>query len=96
MTPIQTEALEEMKIDFNINDYVLVKLTEEGKRLLLEDHYSFWKSVGRNPPYPYREPNEDSYGYSKWQLWDLMKKLGCYCGLGRKVPFDTNIIFIKK
>lgn len=96
MQLIQTEAFKDMKIDFNINNYVLVKLTEEGKRLLVEDHYKFWESAGRTPPYPYEEPKEDYFGYSKWQLWSLMNKLGCYCGLGCEVPFDTNIIFIKQ
>lgn len=93
--PKQSVIFKNMKIDFNINEYVLVKLTEEGKRLLREDHYKFWESVGRKD-YPYIEPKEDYYGYSKWQLWNLMEKLGRYCSLGCEVPFDTNIIFIKK
>lgn len=83
-----------MKIKFNINQYVLVKLTEDGKKILREDHYEFWRKVGRQPPYQYSEPKEDSEGYSKFQLWDLMSKLGPYCTLGFKLPFDTEIIFI--
>lgn len=94
MKPIQTEPLNEMKIDFNINEYVLVKLTEEGKRLLERDHHDFWKNVGKEQPY--LEPKEDSHGYSKWQLWDLMQRLGKYCQLCSNHPFETDIIFIKK
>ncbi len=31
-------------------------------------------------------------GYVRFQLWDLMYKLGKYCGLGADPPFDTVIL----
>lgn len=84
------------KFNFNVNEEVLVKLTEFGKIQLCKDHYEFWVQSGvKNIP-EFHLPKEDSFGYSKWQLWDLMQRLGKYCGLGNKLPFDTDVIFIKE
>ena len=74
---------------FNINNYVRVKLTEKGKQKLKKDYESFRKVN----PYlrEYAPPVEDAEGYSKWQLWCLMEKLGKHISLGGVVPFDTEI-----
>lgn len=86
----------QQKIDFNVNEYVLVKLTEFGKAQLCKDHYKFWIALGvKNIP-EFKLPKEDSYGYSKWQMWMLMELLGKYCGLGCNLPFETNIILVKE
>lgn len=62
---------------FNINDYVKVKLTEHGKKILKEKDIN--NSVDEN-------------GYTKFQLWDIMNIFGEYCILGCDVPFETEII----
>lgn len=85
----------QQKINFNVNEYILVKLAEFGKIQLCKDHYEFWISTGMNNIPKFNLPKEDSFGYSKWQLWDLMERLGKYCGLAREIPFETEIIFIK-
>lgn len=86
----------QQKIDFNVNSHVLVKLTESGKVQLCKDHYEFWISTGTKNVPEFNLPKEDSYGYSKWQLWNLMQLLGKYCGLGSQIPFETDIIIIKE
>ena len=83
------------KINININDTVLVKLTEYGKTKLFEEHYRFWTNTGADMIPRFVLPKEDSYGYSEWQLWVLMQRLGSYCDLGNEPLFDTDIIIVK-
>ena len=78
---------------FNINCNVRVKLTEHGKQMLERDHNEFWGSRGMLDKFPYQPYQEDENGYVKFQLWNLMDKLGKYCGIGCAMPFDT-VIFI--
>jgi hypothetical protein len=66
-------------IDFNVNDAVLVKLTELGLEEL--------KKQNIDPP----ETDED--GYSRWQLWVLMGCFGHRMMNGSKLMFETNIKF---
>lgn len=58
-------------IEFNMNNYIHVKLTDTGRNELKRQHIEF---LGNN--WPYIPPEEDSEGYSKWQMWDIMNKLG--------------------
>jgi hypothetical protein len=81
-----------MTKSFNINYNVRVKLTEHGKQMLEQDHNEFFRSIGRLEKFPYKPRQEDENGYVKFQLWELMKHLGMYCGLGREMPFDTVIL----
>jgi hypothetical protein len=79
------------RIDFNINNYVLVKLTNTGKNILKTEHDKMaadYPMLGE-----YKPPFEDHDGYSRWQMWDIMGKLGSHCGHGFSLPFDTNILF---
>lgn len=77
---------------FNLNDIVRVKLTDHGRRALEQDHYRFWSSIKRNPP-KYNPPVEDADGWSRWQLWSLMERLGPHMGLGRILVIECNIEF---
>lgn len=77
-------------VAFNVNDYVLVKLNEIGRDILRE------LDAERNRRYPDFDwgsslPEEDEEGWSKWQLWELMKKFGPHITLGRRTPFETAI-----
>lgn len=73
---------------FNLNDHVLVRLTEHGRKLHRDD-YDKSKS-----PYPYKEPEEDEQGWSKWQLWELMRAFGPHLYNGCELPFETTIEII--
>jgi len=81
---------------FNINYNVKVRLTKFGKELHKKDWEDFWNSIGKLDEFPYTPPEEDENGYCKFQLWDLMKKFGSYCGLGCELPFDTVILINEK
>jgi hypothetical protein len=76
-------------VELNINEMVLVKLTEEGRRLHRAWFYSFWRD---NPNQPmYSPPKEDEAGYSSWQLWNLMETFGPDMGIGSALVFETVI-----
>jgi|LGOV01.1.fsa_nt_gb hypothetical protein len=77
---------------FNVNHYVRVKLTEEGRRLLIKRHHDLMCAVSVEP-WPYDPPKEDADGWSKWQTHNLMEALGSACVMGRPVPFETEIQF---
>ena len=64
-------------VSFNINDYVCVRLTDEGRKILTQQHRHV--------------PAEDSDGYSKWQLWELMSVFGQHLYNGCIVPFEMTI-----
>lgn len=79
---------------FNVNCSVKVKLTELGEAIL-EERYDkldeFIKSRnGKGLEYPFLVL-KDKNGYTKFQLWDLMETFGPYVGLGRELPFETEI-----
>lgn len=78
---------------FNINDYVRVKLTDEGRKLLREQHASFMDAIKAHggKPWDYEPPKEDAEGWSRWQMHNLMEALGHACTMGRPVPFETEI-----
>ena len=75
--------------EFNINNTVMVRLTEYGKAKHRESREKFYKQLGMNVEYT--APKEDEDGWSKWQLWELMSEFGKYISLGGRVPFETTI-----
>jgi len=77
------------KMDFNINRYVYVRLTSVGKEELKRQHEELKKMFPLLEDYTERK--EDVEGFSEWQLYYLMSKLGHMFVMGRDVPFETNI-----
>ena len=75
-------------IDFNINQYVKVKLSKRGWDELkrqddeMMDRFAMLKL---NPP----EVDED--GYCTFQMHDLMQRLGSLCIMGPMPPFHSQI-----
>ena len=78
-----------MIIEFNVNRYVYVKLTDIGRDELRRQHEDLRKSFPSLKEYHAEE--EDDKGFSKWQLHDLMSRLGHMCMIGFDLPFETNI-----
>jgi hypothetical protein len=72
---------------FNVNEYVRVKLTEEGRAY----HRKWYRT--RYPMLEYRAPDESDDGWSKWQLWSLMQEFGDGIYMGGPMPFSTTIEF---
>lgn len=80
-------------IDFNINDYVKVKLTEKGKYIYyhqFDDINECIRKIGGNPLNPI-ELKYDDDGYVEFQLWHLMEIFGEHLFNGCEVPFNTTI-----
>lgn len=73
---------------FNLNEYVRVKLTKRGHELLEAQHRDLQAAVPAVGEY---KPPKEEEGWSRWQLWDLMSKLGKHCIMGPPVPFETTI-----
>lgn len=69
--------------EFNINDYVEVRLMRRGR----EARRAYYQRLGLDMP----ELKEDSDGWSRWQLWQLMEEIGSACHMGPEPPFETTI-----
>jgi len=80
-----------MLVEFNINDYVYVKLTAAGKqefRRQVEELEDYWKKP-RGALSNHKE--EDADGWSKWQMHELMNTFGEMTTIGNELPFETTI-----
>ena len=77
-------------IDFNVNEIVLVKLTETGKVELERQHEELNKLLPKLTS-RFKGVTEDEDGFSRWQLWSLMKTFGHMISMGQEPPFETNI-----
>lgn len=84
-----------LAVKFNVNDSVRVKLTDLG-RSIHHGHYAELVERLGNMPYVYRPVEEDSAGWSTWQLWVLMECFGQHLHNGCVLPFETEIEFISK
>lgn len=78
-------------IDFNLNSYIAVKLTEAGIKELERQHNELAKAIpsanmGKFVPY-----NVDDDGYTKFQGWNLMQKFGHMMPLGHPIPFELDV-----
>ena len=74
---------------FNINDQVQVQLTDYGRACLRKNYEELVARWGGPAPFKFRLPEEDSEGWSKWQLWRLMEELGPHIGM--ELPFKVRI-----
>ncbi len=77
---------------FNINNYVKVRLTDEGRKIVKKSK-GFYKVLGGD--YSEVEITEDLEGWSLWQMWDLMSTFGAYMFNGCRTPFETEIDIIE-
>ena len=70
--------------EFNVNDYVWVRLTPLGYQIHREHQTSLV------PHYPYTPPETDDEGWTRFQLWGLMQIFGPKISWGQ-LPFETTI-----
>lgn len=70
-------------LDINFNNFVKVKLTETGKRLLAEGKLDYGYEFTKDP---------DQQGYHKIQLWVLAAALGKYMYNGCHPPVETGAL----
>lgn len=81
--------------DFNINNYVGVKLTDEGLKILEFQHNELLKEMTPEAAKmvgEFKTPHVDEEGYSQIQLWKLMHSFGRYMYNGNpNPPFEVDI-----
>jgi len=79
-------------LEFNLNRYVWVKLTDEGRAELkrqYDETYLMWSGEYAD----FVAPIEDKDGWSRWQGWCLFAELGHMLNCGASQPFETSIRF---
>jgi len=78
---------------FNINEYVRVKLTDHGRKILREQAA---KLILEMPCLKEANliPEEDAKGWSEFQMWDLFSRFEGHIHNGAKPCFETTIEII--
>jgi len=74
---------------FNINKVVKVKLTKTGRDEIKRQHEELLKAFPNLNAF--KERGIDSEGYTRFQLHDLMYRLGHLCMTGLEPPFEIEI-----
>ncbi|WP_458715921.1 hypothetical protein [Paenibacillus lautus] len=82
-------------IEVNFNEEVKVKLTEHGVSILKEERARLNDCIALRggTGFGVYEPKVDEDGYTSFQIWDLMQRLGPHMGLGKLEPFEGRMIF---
>ena len=79
-------------LNFNINHYVYVKLTDAGRTELKRQHKELYSVLPeRLRDTDFKPEKEDSEGWSKWQMWNLMNTFGLMIRMCEDLPFETEI-----
>ena len=81
-------------MNFNINDYVKVRLTTNGHQVYAaykKKQEADIRAAGVELESYDRHP-EDASGWSQWQLWELMMIFGPHLYHGGPLMFNTTII----
>jgi hypothetical protein len=78
---------------FNINQNVWVKLTPLGLEKLKADHEALFAPYRRDKPdaYPFIKPQMEN-GWYRFQLWDLMNRIGPHVAMGMPLVLDLGIV----
>jgi len=78
--------------NFNINDFVWVKLTAYGITELKRQNNELSDKLKYSmSDYSFKLPEKDEDGYYKFQLWYLMQTFGPFMYNGCRIPFETDI-----
>lgn len=77
-------------IEFNLNQYIAVQLTPEGKGEL-ERQYNELRDYYLNALPEYQPPREDCEGWSIWQGHIIFNALGSMLAPGGPYPFKPVI-----
>ena len=76
------------KIEFNFNDYIWLKLTEEGKKI----YRDYFKSDFSDYDMLTHVKNED--GFYRFQAWSAMQVFGKHLRIGcNALPFSPGVFF---
>jgi hypothetical protein len=84
-------------VKVNINEYVKVKLNPNGIKVLEDERNELNRRIearGGKGFGPY-VPQVDEEGYTKFQLWHLMRIFGSHVDMGFEPVFETEILLLK-
>jgi hypothetical protein len=73
----------------NMNDVVSVRLTDVGRKELQKQHDALRAIAPHLPP---KKEIKEVDGWSRWQIHELMRRLGHLLSLGSEPPFELDII----
>ncbi len=80
----------------NLNDYVLVQLTKDGKEAYMEYVQKMETDINASQhlknPFVYQVIKPDIRGWYKFQLWDVMRIFGDRCEVTLPQLFTKNCI----
>lgn len=83
--------------EVNINQYCKVRLTDLGRKIHKEHDDKCLSEVRSKGYLPdYEPPKEDSEGYVKFHLWELMQVFGPEMRMGCENCFDLQIKVAKE
>lgn len=86
-------------IEINLNDTVHVRLSDAAHDALKADHEKHWEWVcgyrGKKS-HPFIKPEEDSEGWSKWTLWELMQRVGPHIKFDGREPVIATTIRVER
>jgi hypothetical protein len=74
---------------FNTNDSILIKLTTLGLAIMREEHRALAAKLPQMGEF--EAPKTDEHGYSRMQLWVVMRTFGPHITMGGRAPFETTI-----
>lgn len=92
-----------MKIEFNINEIVRVKVTPAGWKRIEQSYNELYANYKKLiypefeiPPYE-NHYKADEEGYTEFQLWKFMAEFGPHIHMGQhEAFFDYNILIGRK
>ena len=79
---------------FNANHYVKVRLTEHGREIYrqqVDEMNAYLRKVNPDAELFGYDQIQETDGWSRWQLWDLMKTFGPYIAMTRPLLFEMEI-----
>lgn len=81
--------------EVNFNEEVKVKLTEHGISILRAERERLNERIALSGGTGFGdyEPKVDDEGYTSFQIWDLMQRLGPHIGVGKPEPFEGRMLF---
>lgn len=83
-------------LQFNVNDWVRVKLTQHGFDIHKRNFDNFWWEQGLRPPCKYEPPKVDSYGFCKFQMWDFLQKFGIAFYMTAENVVEGNNLYFER
>ncbi len=95
---MKAEATQTQYRSFNLNNYILVHLTDLGYQHMADQSNAFlgmsdWEY---KTPQWFKEQAESNGGYTQFQTWEFMQIFGALTGMARPQYFHLDVLFAEK